>query len=185
MKKIFLTLLSFFILSANIAFADDMPLPINLQVVMFTKIFSYDKNMKSKAGDTIKIGVLVGSSAKSKSTKDSFLGALKAVGSKKFGEFSIAFEEIELSELGSLKSKGINVLYVTPDNKDKIASIKKASQSAQVLTITGVPEYVESGLAVGLELKGDSPKIIVNLSSAKAENADFSSNLLKLARIVN
>ena len=51
-------------------------------------------------------------------------------------------------------------------------------------TITGVPEYVDQGLAVGIGIRRDRPLIIVNLEQARAEGAAFSSQLLALARIV-
>lgn len=53
------------------------------------------------------------------------------------------------------------------------------------MTFTGVPKYVEQGIAVGIGIQDRKPKIHINLSASKAEGAEFSSQLLKLAEIVD
>lgn len=50
-----------------------------------------------------------------------------------------------------------------------------ASRLAGVSSVTGVPRYVESGLVVGLELKGGRPEIVVNLPAPRTEGADLGS----------
>jgi hypothetical protein len=58
-------------------------------------------------------------------------------------------------------------------------------QNKSILTITGVPSYVEGGISIGLGLKSNSkPEILVNMGSIKSEKHDISSQLLKLAKIV-
>jgi hypothetical protein len=54
----------------------------------------------------------------------------------------------------------------------------------RIRTVTAVNEYVIAGAAVGLDLRGDHAEIVVNLPAARAEGSDFSSQLLRLARIV-
>jgi hypothetical protein len=44
--------------------------------------------------------------------------------------------------------------------------------------------YVHEGLAVGITVHDNKPKIVVNLPSSKAEGASFSSKLLNLASII-
>jgi hypothetical protein len=43
---------------------------------------------------------------------------------------------------------------------------------------------VDEGIAIGLDLKAERPEIVVNLEGARAEGADFTAQLLKLARLV-
>jgi hypothetical protein len=47
-----------------------------------------------------------------------------------------------------------------------------------------VPDYVGAGCAVGIGTEGEKPLIIINLPAAKAEGADFSSQLLQLAKVI-
>ena len=50
---------------------------------------------------------------------------------------------------------------------------------------TGVPEYLSAGLAVSLDLRDDKPRILVNLKASKDAGAEFRSQMLSLARIVD
>jgi hypothetical protein len=79
---------------------------------------------------------------------------------------------------------GIDILYVAPLRTVEPASIAVASRDTQTLTLTGVPAYVEAGLAVGIGTRGGKPQIIVNLPASRAEGSRFSAKLLRLCRIV-
>lgn len=70
--------------------------------------------------------------------------------------------------------------------KDKLESIANIARNNSILTITGVPEYVENGtLTISLGLKkNNKPEIIVNLNSMRAEKHELSSQLLKLSKII-
>jgi hypothetical protein len=78
----------------------------------------------------------------------------------------------------------VDVVYVAPLRGVDVRVIGQVARARQLRTITGVPEYVELGIAVGIGIKHDRPLIIVNLEQARAEGAVFSSQLLALARIV-
>ena len=47
-----------------------------------------------------------------------------------------------------------------------------------------MPRYVEGGLAIGVDMKGDRPEIVINLAASRAEGAELNAHLLKLARVV-
>ena len=51
-------------------------------------------------------------------------------------------------------------------------------------TIARGRPLVEAGLAIGVEVQGDKPRIVVNLPAAKAEGTSFGSELLRLADII-
>jgi hypothetical protein len=50
--------------------------------------------------------------------------------------------------------------------------------------VTGVPEYVERGLAIGVGVKGERPEIVINLDASRAEGAELNAQVLRIARIV-
>ncbi|MFN8671910.1 MAG: YfiR family protein [Candidatus Sericytochromatia bacterium] len=155
------------------ALAESMPVPIKIQTALFLKILSYDKSIKSN----IKIGILSGSN------KQEILKSFQAIANEKIGSYS--FSVVDINDIRDISNKNINVLYVPPDNKNKISQISKAAKNSGILTLTGIPDYVESGeLSVAIETKDGKPKILVNMDSFKRENRDFSSQLLKLCRIL-
>jgi YfiR/HmsC-like len=53
-----------------------------------------------------------------------------------------------------------------------------------IRTVTAVNEHLLAGAAVGLSLRGDHAEIVVNLPASRAEGASFSSQLLRVARIL-
>lgn len=172
MKKLLLFFLPIFI-TFN-ALAETIPVPEKLQVALFIKILSYDRKIKSD----IKIGILDGSN------KSDIQNSFQAVQGQKISGYSFSVSTISVSEISSMKSKNIDVLYITSDNKSNLSNILKASKNSQVLTITGVPDYVNEGVSVGIGIKNGKPDILVNLSSSKAESHELSSQLLKLCTIV-
>jgi hypothetical protein len=79
----------------------------------------------------------------------------------------------------------VRVLYVSPLRAVHLEDVALVSRAAQITTVTGVPRYVETGLAIGVDLKGERPQIVVNLAASRAEGADLTAHLLKLARVVD
>jgi hypothetical protein len=84
----------------------------------------------------------------------------------------------------ALKLHRVRVLYVSPLRAYSVGTIYAATRTERITTLTGVPQYVEDGLAIGLDMKRERPEIVVNLAASRAEGADLTAQLLKLARVV-
>lgn len=84
-----------------------------------------------------------------------------------------------------LSREKIDILYVAPLRSVSIADVAAAAQALDIRTWSSVPAYVDKGLALGVGIREDRPLILVNRTSALAEGADFSSQLLKLARVIS
>ena len=55
---------------------------------------------------------------------------------------------------------------------------------SQISTLTGVSNFFsDNNVSVGFDLKNNKLQITINLESAKAEGADFSSRLLSISKI--
>jgi hypothetical protein len=78
-----------------------------------------------------------------------------------------------------------DAVYVTPLRAVAMEAITNITRESKTLTITGIPEYVEKGLTLGIANQNEKPKILVNMESARLEGAQFSSNLLKLAQVID
>ena len=97
----------------------------------------------------------------------------------------VAIDLDAISALDSaLKRKGVRVLYVSPLRAVHLEDVTAVSRAARITTLTGVPRYVETGLAIGVDMKGERPEIVINLAASRAEGADLTAHLLKLARVV-
>ena len=167
-----------------------MSVPEELQVSIFLKILTYDRSLETKVKDTIRIGVLYfPENARSKKNKEAIIESLELNKDKTINGIPFNFMEIELGSEKRweevTKEKKINVLYVTSDGSDIIKRISPITQAKKILTITGTVDYVNQGISVGLTVKEEKPQVVINLPSAKAEGSDFSSNLLRLCKVIN
>jgi hypothetical protein len=66
----------------------------------------------------------------------------------------------------------------------QIESVRTICAKNSIVSLTGVAEYVNEGVAVGIGIKNKRPKILINLHSAIHSGADFSSELLNLAQVL-
>jgi len=169
--------------------AQDMALPSPLQYQLFLKILKYDRNLTAKMQTELVIGVFYQSGFRtSQQAMEAFQETVRATAQKEFPNVSIKTVPIDLDAgpdlENTLASGKVGLIYVAPLRGYDLKTITSLSHARKVITLTGVPEYAEKGLAVGVGLKGENPEIIINLPAAREEGSDFSSSLLKLARVI-
>jgi len=166
-----------------------MMVSVDVQIPLFLKILTFDRNLNSRAGDEVVVGVVYQRKFKnSVNVRDEVMDVITKSPIKSIRDIPVRFVAIELEEgsaLGSVFSANeIDVIYVTPLRGIGMDMITKWSRQLHLTTITGVEDYVEAGVAIGIGIKGDKPQIIINLRAAREEGVDFTSQLLKLARIL-
>lgn len=167
----------------------EMAVSVEVQYPLFLKILTFDRNLKTRVGEEIVIGIVYqGKFKRSLNIKDELAKVMDGSSIKKIEDIPIRYVAIDISEEPDLKnaisSKNVDILYLTPLRALEIGTVTAVSRAKKIVTLTGVPDYVESGLTVGIGTKGEKPQIIINLKAAKAEGADFSSQLLKLAKVI-
>jgi hypothetical protein len=161
--------------------AVSMPVPAEVQVALFHNIWKLDHTFDCNKAITLAI-VYQEAFSDSESAKDDVVAAL---GRQKLRVTPILIDAKNNDALsGRLHEVDADVVYIAPLQAIDISAIARIARYRGVRTVTGVPEYVEQGLAVGIGLRRDRPLIIVNLVQARAEGSSFSSQLLELARIV-
>jgi hypothetical protein len=84
----------------------------------------------------------------------------------------------------SIEKDSVDLLYIAPLRAVDVGDITRVTQDRHVLTFTGVPDYVSEGVSVGIGTKAGKPQILINIDSARREDADFNSQLLRIARVV-
>lgn len=176
-----------FVACATVAAAQEMPVPVAIQIPLFLKVLSFDRQLHARAGAEIVLGVVYqrGNRA-SVNAKDEVMLALNAVRDSVDG-LPVRATAIDLDKealAGALTKYRVTVMYVAPLRAIDIATVAAAARAAHVTTMTGVPDYIGRGLAVSVRLRGDRPKLLVNLAAARLEGADLSAELLKLAVVI-
>jgi hypothetical protein len=168
--------------------ADDVVLPIPLQMQLMLKVASYDKNMKQRAGDSLRVAVLF-----KPSDADS-----RRSGTQALKELSTADDVLDLPvklltasysdghELGQMiQTEGVAILYVTPGfSESEIDAMAQALDGISVLSAGALAKYTSRGVVLGFDLVGGKPKLLVNLGLARRQHVELSSSVLKLMRVV-
>jgi hypothetical protein len=177
------------VLFASLAGATtESAIPAELQVQLFLKILSFDRNFGAAAEDGVTIAVLVQRRYRpSLDGATEFLDAVDAIHEDAFtgarvDAIAVEFESMEELE-ESLVSLQPDCVYVPPLRALDFSRLAAIARREGIRTLTGVQDYLERGLSVGLGVRDDRPEIRIRLSAARAEGADYSSQLLSVARV--
>jgi hypothetical protein len=169
--------------------AQQMPLAAEAQIPLLLKVLTYDRNFERKAGKELVLGIVHDPADRdsAKATDEVGTTLFKFAG-KTVKKLPIKYFTIEFTGAADLerfvKEKGISALYIAPGNTKTLAAVLKVAQDLDLTTLTGVPDYVRRGVAVGIGVAQDKPQILINLAAARAEGSDFDASLLRIATVL-
>lgn len=178
------------LLGASGAGTEPMPFPADLQIALLLKILTYDRSFQAKAHAGVTIGVVyVAADAESVRAKDEILKALQPFSDRTIKNVPIHAVPLEYRDPVSLekavRNGSINVFYIAPGNADSLQQLLRVSHIRGITTATGVPEYVQRGVAIGIGIKADKkPDILINLPNSRQEGSEFDASLLRIATVV-
>lgn len=89
---------------------------------------------------------------------------------------------VEVTEGSELPAVAPSVIYI--GGKQDLAAALDYAKRQSVLTLTGNPEIVENGPAIGIGGVNDKPKIFVNLATSKDEGIQWEPAIFKIATTV-
>lgn len=169
------------------AFAEELPVPVPLQVKLLAKVASYDKNLPGRAGDRVRVHVVTKSG--DSDAKRVLQQALAALGE----EEKIAGLPIEASSSSFVDSAALkkaivdghlSIVYLTSGfDATEIGRVAGDLAGVDVLSAAAIPTTVPRGIVLGFDLVSGKPKILVNLTQAKKQKVALAADLLKLAKV--
>lgn len=169
--------------------AQDMAVPVETQVPILAKVLEFNRKLSGRREGELVLGILHQRRYRtSVNVADEVQHAVTrlpagVVQGRRIRAVLIALDDpADLS--AALGREQIDVLYVAPLRAVDLDALKATCRAAQVITVTGVPEYVERGLAIGVGVKGERPEIVINLDASRAEGAELNAQVLRIARIV-
>jgi hypothetical protein len=163
------------------AMAQDVPVPVGVQVPLLLKILTFDRHL-ADAAEPLVVGVVFQHRNRASAAIGEEVRGLLATSARPIRVVAIDLDETR-DLRGTLLRESVRVVYIAPLQAVSVATVTEATRGERVISITGVPRYVEQGLAVGIDLTDSRPRIVINLAASRAEGADFSAELLKLARL--
>lgn len=169
--------------------AQGLPVPIEVQVPLLFKTATFDRRRQAEPGSRIIIAILYqGRFRASRDNARSVRQALLELTGSVRGGFTVSVVSIDLEETpdptDELRRAGVDVAYVCALRALDTSSLIRITRALGILSVTGEPGYVEEGLSVGADLRGNRAQLVINLTAARAEGADLPAQVLKLARIV-
>lgn len=156
------------------------------QAAIITRALAYDRNMKDRAGDAVVVGVLVkaGAEDNAKEMIDAFKGL------EKFAVHGLPFRVVRLDYSNpqalrdAVKDQGIDALYVTAALEGEVENVSWVTRERKVITIGSKPSQVQKGLTLGVFIVDGKQQILINVGASKQEGAAFSSDLIRLAKVI-
>lgn len=181
----FLLILSFIQLNAQ-----NVNVPLNLQVPIFVKIFQFERSLANNNKPKVNIAIIyLSTNRMSQNYKDEFVELLSNNSIKQIAGKSINIIDIDAVSVNNIEnellSKKVDILAIVPMRSYELSKLSDICKTLKITTFTIVPEYVKKyNFSVTIDNLGEKPQININLKSAKSEGADFSSQLLKISKIV-
>lgn len=161
--------------------AQDVPVPAGVQVPLLLKILTFDRHLAA-APEPLVVAVVFQRRNRASAAIGDEVRVLLAASARPIRVVVIDLDETR-DLRGTLLRDSVRVVYVAPLQAVSVSTVAEATRGEGVVSVTGVPRYVEQGLAVGLDMSDSRPRIVINLAASRAEGAEFSAELLKLARL--
>jgi hypothetical protein len=164
-------------------------LPVERQVLILTRALAYDENLAQRAGDEFVVAVLSrAATAGADPTADAATKAFKNLGGVKIHGLPVRAVRVPYINGTTLAAavdrEGIDALYLCPGVDGDVAAVLEVSRRRKVITMASKEEQVNKGVALGVFNVDNKPTIFVNLAGSKAEGAAFTSDLLRLAKVI-
>lgn len=160
--------------------------PLDLQVELLKRVVRFERGLLGRAGEKVKIAVIVAGNPKSATVAGNLSQALR--GMTQIGDKTVALSSIKYTSpaalIASIKAEGINIAYLPPGLEADLPAIVAALAGVPVITVSTDGDQVDRGAVLGFELVSAHPKLALNLGQARKQGLDFNSELFRLARVV-
>lgn len=184
------TVVALALLLARPLAAQGMAQPAAVQVPIILKVLTYDRQFEARTGDVVAIGIIHDpTDAVSARAMSDISETLYAARDKTVKRLPIRYFQIDITGTADLvgfsEERSISVYYLTPGlSSDTIAEVLEVSRSLGITSITGVPEFVEAGVSVGIGERRGRPQILINLPASRSEGCEFDASLLRIATVI-
>ena len=168
------------------AIAEAPSAPVGVQAQITARILPFERGFQGRAQGGVSVVI-----AEKRGNADSLAAALqmkKALSD--IGNISGKPLKIQNTSFDSAKdfvavckARGSIVAYLTPGLGSEISQVASGLVGAPILTVAAVEDFVPSGAVLGVKVISGKPRMSINLGQAKAQNLNFPSAVLNLAKI--
>lgn len=166
---------------------DHMPLSVAVQWETLAKVMTFERRLVQIA-DTVVVGIVyqgrVRESDLVRIELERAIDELSVAGGLSFGHRVIDIGDGSDLE-AQVRDAPIDVIYIAPLRAVGADRVARLCHEAGLLTMTGVPRYVDQGVGVGVDLTGTRLALLVNLNAVRRSGTELSARILALSRIVD
>jgi len=90
----------------------------------------------------------------------------------------------EVNSGKTIPEEKYTVIFVSTESEKTIEEAIEYANKNKVLSVTNCPDLVSKGIAFGISFEKEKPKILINLSAARQEGLNLSSDVLQLDNII-
>ncbi len=165
-------------------------LPARNQALLLLRVLVYDRNLKARAGDAVRVAVAYRpGDAASEAERDSLMAAYQEVAKDVVAQgLPVKVEALAWRDAADFAARlGARRFAAVHAGRGLAAvaeDLARAARKSQSLTFAPAREMVSAGLAVGLVFRGERAGLVVNLGAARAEGAELDTALLQLAEVI-
>jgi hypothetical protein len=167
--------------------ADDVAVPVPLQMELLLKVAGYDRNLPARARGMVRLMILtkrddslsrnVGEQAARALSGKDVKGMPTEIVTQTFSDGNALAERVRAGR--------VSILYAAPGfGPRELLTIARSLSGLSVLSSGALAHFVDTGVALGFDLVGGKPKLLVNVRRAREQGVDLSSQVLKLAKVI-
>ena len=160
--------------------------PAPLRAAIVVKSVGYEKGFASRTDEAV-IAVVLGESGEPQADGQ----AMAAIFAKLVQKTRIAGRATRIVQVvysgdtaAKLRAAGPDVVYLASGLEGMADEIPTSEGNKQRIVVCSHGSQVSEGCALGVELAGDKPRLVVNLKRASEAGLRFEPALLRLARVV-
>jgi len=160
--------------------------PSERTATVIIRALSYNRELSPHAEAVVIALLYKKNNAASEADAEGWSKAFHKIEQVKLQGHSVVTVKLEFDDglTSFLGGRGVDVLLVCDGLDGEADKIKTASRSQKVVTVGSKEEYVRNGMSLGVFAEGNRNNIVINLPASKAEGAGFSSDLLRLATVI-
>lgn len=188
-----------FLISVGLLFSEILSIqaaekiPSDLLSAIVLKILNYDRSLDKRVDDEVVIAIIHPSNNKD---KKSYADEIYVNINKLKTRASIREKKIDtvLLDVGmdssfdaerfkkALMDKKVSVVLLVTEDKSDLKGLITVIRDLKINSICSDESRLSDGIAFAVGVKGDKPKLFVNLRAVKLEGSDYSSKLLSLCK---
>ena len=183
-RRIWLLLIASSFVLASHAFAE-MTVPVDLQLDLMKRVVRFERGFVARVGGQVKVVIVTktGNAASERAGTQLKTGLEHAP--EIAGKPVVVVMQAFTNAAGLRRAaEGAAIVYLTPGLESDTAAIGAAFAGAPIITISADGEAVASGAVLGFELFSSRPRIVLNMGQATRQTLNFSSDLARLARVI-